>query len=54
MLTLWPAGHPYHLAYADVETDIRSVGVDVVLDFWSRYCRPSNMVLVIVGDVDTE
>ncbi|MDH7603241.1 MAG: pitrilysin family protein, partial [Armatimonadota bacterium] len=51
----YPPGHPYHAPTIEEEAvDLRAIQRQDLLAFHRSYYRPDTMILVIVGDVDTE
>jgi len=46
--------HPYRRPIIGYEDTIKSFTREQMLDFYRKWYRPNNMVLVIVGDFDTE
>jgi zinc protease len=47
-------GQPYSLPVGGTPEDVRQLTVEQVRDYYRRYYTPSNAVLVIVGDFQTE
>jgi len=45
-------GHPYGRPIIGTRASVRALTREKVLDFYRRWYRPRNMVLVVVGDVD--
>lgn len=52
--TLWPEGHPYRWPVLGTMRDIERVPQTELDGHFRRWYVPSNAVLVVVGDVDTE
>jgi predicted Zn-dependent peptidase len=48
---LYGKDHPYGVSSIGDEQAIRSLGADDLREFHSRYIRPANAVVVVVGDV---
>jgi predicted Zn-dependent peptidase len=46
------AESPYHVGYAGIPSDIENLRVADLIDFRKKYYVPSNMVVVVAGDVD--
>ena len=46
--------HPYHNLIIGQKADVEAVTRDAVRDYYQTYYQPSNAVLVIVGDIQTE
>jgi zinc protease len=46
--------HNYRRPIAGYEKVVRKIKRDQLLDFYSTYYRPSNAVLVVVGDIDAD
>jgi zinc protease len=45
--------HPYGLSVGGTKTDVEQLTASQVKDYYDRFYRPSNAVLVIVGDFET-
>ncbi len=45
--------HPYKRPVIGTERSIRGLTRELITDFYRRYYSPSNMTLIVVGDVDT-
>lgn len=46
--------HPYSHIPAGTEEGINSITIDDVREFYNRHFTPDNMVLTVVGDIDTD
>jgi len=51
---LYPEGHPLHDPRLGTAESVSSITRADLLDFHSRYYRPENTILTIVGDIDPE
>jgi zinc protease len=52
---IYPPNHPYYSPTLDeLESQTKAVTRDMLVDFYKRYYRPDNTVIVVVGDVDTQ
>jgi len=51
---LYPPGHPLHTPRLGTAETVKSITRDDLTEFHSRYYRPENMLLAIVGDIDPE
>ena len=49
---LYPKGHPYHHPVIGSHEDLQAATVDDVKGFFARWYVPSNMSLVVAGDID--
>ena len=49
---LFPKTHPYYASIMGSHADIQSAKLDDIKRFFTRYYRPNNASLVIVGDID--
>jgi zinc protease len=49
---LWPEGHPYHISTIGKPEDLRAATVDDAKAFFRRWYAPSNLTMVIIGDID--
>ncbi|GAA4020214.1 pitrilysin family protein [Actimicrobium antarcticum] len=49
---LFPKTHPYYASIIGSHADIQSAKLGDIKDFFTRYYRPNNASLVIVGDID--
>ncbi|MEC5215958.1 zinc protease [Actimicrobium sp. GrIS 1.19] len=49
---LFPKEHPYYASIIGSHTDIQSAKLGDIKNFFTRYYRPNNASLVIVGDLD--
>lgn len=50
---IFPKGHPYHRPSGEhLISEIESIGVDDVRNFYDTWYGPGSMILVIAGDVD--
>ncbi len=50
---VFPKGHPYVRPVIGSIADLKAAKVDDVVDFFMRYYGPSNLTMIITGDVDT-
>ena len=50
--TLFPKTHPYYASIMGSHADIQSAKLADIKRFFTRYYRPNNASLVIVGDID--
>lgn len=46
--------HPYRNPIIGWEHDIKALDIDRILDFYKRYYRPNNAILVVAGDITAE
>jgi zinc protease len=46
--------HPYRFPIIGLKDDVQSLGREAVWDYYQTYYQPSNAVLVIVGDIQTD
>lgn len=51
---LFPPAHPYHRPVIGSIEDLRAATRSDVVDFFTRYYTPSNLTLIIAGDIDTK
>ncbi|HUU54315.1 MAG TPA: pitrilysin family protein [Armatimonadota bacterium] len=51
---LYPEGHPFHDPRLGTAESVSSITRDDLAAFHSRYYRPENTILAIVGDIDPE
>jgi zinc protease len=51
---IFPAGHPYHHTVIGSMEDLNAASLEDVKEWFANYYGPSNAVLVIAGDVNTE
>jgi predicted Zn-dependent peptidase len=51
---MYPPTHPYHWPVIGSHADLEAATVDDVRDFFDRFYRPSNLSLVVAGDVKPE
>jgi zinc protease len=51
---LFPPGHPYQRPVIGSIADLKAAKAADVIDFFNRYYRPSNLTMIVAGDVDTE
>jgi len=51
---VFPAGHPYHHTVIGSMDDLDAASLEDVKEWFANYYGPSNAVLVIAGDVETE
>ena len=49
---LYPAGHPLHTPRLGTAESVATITRDDLVRFHSKYCRPENTFVAIVGDVD--
>ena len=54
LVKLMYTSHPYHRRVLGSETVIENVTREEVLDYYNRYYTPSNMVTLVVGDVEPQ
>ncbi len=47
-------GHPYRFTTIGTDASVQAFDSDLLREIWSRYARPSNAVLSVVGDVDAD
>lgn len=52
--TLFPPGHPYHGAIIGSMRDLSAATLEDVREFFEAYYTPSNAILTLAGDFDTE
>ncbi len=52
MHQLFPKTHPYYASVIGSHADIQSAKLGDIKNFFTRYYRPNNASLVIVGDID--
>lgn len=52
LLTLFPAGHPYHHEVIGSMADLDAAQENQIKDFFYRYYAPNNATLMIAGDID--
>ncbi len=50
---LFPADHPYYRPVIGSIEDLKAATRADVVDFFTRFYTPSNLTLIVVGDVDT-
>lgn len=50
----YPEGHPYSWSTIGSEEDLKAASLEDVRAWFKRYYGPSNAVLVLAGDIDTE
>jgi zinc protease len=50
---LFPPGHPYQRPVIGSIADLKAAKNADVVDFFNRYYRPSNLTMIVAGDVDT-
>ena len=50
---LFPPGHPYQRPVIGSIADLNAAKKADVVDFFYRYYRPSNLTMIVAGDVDT-
>ena len=50
---LFPSGHPYKRPVIGSISDLNAAKKADVVDFFNRYYRPSNLTMIVAGDVDT-
>ncbi len=50
---LFPARHPYRRPVIGSIADLQAAKTEDVVDFFAKYYAPSNLTMVIAGDVDT-
>jgi len=50
--SVWPVGHPYHIATIGKHEDLQAATLDDAVDFFRRWYLPNNAVLSVVGDFD--
>lgn len=46
--------HPYHRDVLGTESSVKSISRRELHDFYATHCRPENLVLAVVGDVDID
>ena len=51
---LFPPGHPYQRPVIGSIADLKAAKNADVVDFFNRYYRPSNLTMIVAGDVDTQ
>jgi zinc protease len=51
---VWPERHPYHHPVIGTVADVEGFTIDRVRSFWRRHYAPSNAVLALVGNFETE
>jgi zinc protease len=49
-----PVEDPYHHSVIGTVADVEGFKIDAVREFWTRWYRPENAVLVLVGNFDDE
>ena len=54
LVKLMYTSHPYHRRVLGSETVIENVTREEVLDYYNTFYTPSNMVTLVVGDVDPQ
>lgn len=52
LMTTAFAESPYHIGYAGIPSDIENFRVEDAIDFRKKYYVPSNLTIVLAGDVD--
>ncbi|MEL7486996.1 MAG: pitrilysin family protein, partial [Pseudomonadota bacterium] len=52
--SLFPLGHPYHHSTIGSMADLDAASLDDVKTWFETYYGPSNAILVLAGDIDTE
>ncbi len=50
--SVWPAGHPYHIATIGKHEDLQAATLADATAFFNRWYLPNNAVLSVVGDYD--
>jgi zinc protease len=50
---LFPPGHPYQRPVIGSIADLKAAKTADVVDFFNRYYRPSNLTMIVAGDVET-
>lgn len=50
--SVWPAGHPYHIATIGKHEDLEAARLEEAKDFFRQWYLPNNASLAIVGDFD--
>jgi len=51
---LYPEGHPLHQARVGEAETVSAITRDDIVSFHARYYHPENLLLAIVGDIDSE
>ncbi|MCZ6676488.1 MAG: pitrilysin family protein [Candidatus Poribacteria bacterium] len=51
---VYPQEHPYHWRMQGTEESLVQIQREGLVDFHAHYYRPDSLILVIVGDVDTQ
>ncbi len=51
---LFPKGHPYKRPVIGSIADLKAAKKADVVDFFNRYYTPSNLTMIVAGDVDTQ
>jgi zinc protease len=50
--SVWPEGHPYHIATIGKHEDLQAATLPDAVDFFNRWYLPNNAILSVVGDFD--
>lgn len=50
--SVWPEGHPYHIATIGKHEDLQAATLADATTFFNRWYLPNNAVLAVVGDFD--
>lgn len=50
--SVWPDGHPYHIATIGKHEDLENATLQDTIDFFKKWYLPNNATLVITGDFD--
>ncbi len=51
---LFPKGHPYQRPVIGSIADLKAAKNADVVDFFNRYYKPTNLTMIVAGDVDTQ
>ena len=52
--TVYHKEHPYHWRVQGTEQSVERIQRDALIDFHASYYRPDSLILVVVGDVETQ